>query len=68
MCIFAILVHYLQDFAIIIFCRKQAILLKQTDAGNVDLDAIAVQTAQDFEDICNEELTKFKFASRLTGT
>lgn len=32
----------------------------------MDIDATTKQTAQDFEDACNEELSKFKFASTIT--
>lgn len=47
--------------------RKQAELLKKGDVSDIDLDAVAVQTAQDFKDACVEELNKFKFAPRITG-
>lgn len=30
-------------------------------------DSISIQTAQDFEDSCQEELNNFKFASLVTG-
>ncbi|GLV43764.1 mitochondrial ribosomal protein L46 [Carabus blaptoides fortunei] len=46
--------------------EKQAALLKNADVNDVDLDVAAVQTAQDFEDACSEELGAFKFASRYT--
>ncbi|XP_049942448.1 39S ribosomal protein L46, mitochondrial-like [Schistocerca serialis cubense] len=46
--------------------RKQAELLKKGDIKDVDLDQVVKQTAQDFEDACQEELNKFQSASRLT--
>lgn len=35
--------------------------------GETDLDAVQLQTAQDFKDTCTEELKKFQFESRTTG-
>lgn len=46
--------------------KKHAAVLKNADVNDVDLDVTAIQTAQDFEDACTEELVKFKFASRRT--
>ena len=46
-------------------CRETEAKLK---AGTLeDLDAVAKQTVQDFEDACAEELKKYKPASRITG-
>lgn len=40
---------------------------KQDKIGNSDPDAVVVQTVQDFEDNCQEELNNFKFAPTITG-
>lgn len=45
--------------------RKKAELIKKGNI-DVDLDAVQLQTAQDFKDACVEELNKFEFASRTT--
>ncbi|KAG8222262.1 hypothetical protein J437_LFUL001460 [Ladona fulva] len=36
------------------------------DIDNIDLDGVNQQTAQDFKDMCKEELAKFNLAPRIT--
>lgn len=48
------------------FCRIQAELIKN-ESVEVDIETISKITAQDFEDACTEELSKFKFADIETG-
>lgn len=47
--------------------ERELVQAENLKRGDVDLDAdSAKQTAQDFEDACNDELEKFKFAPRKT--
>ncbi|XP_063700306.1 large ribosomal subunit protein mL46 [Culicoides brevitarsis] len=48
--------------------ERDAIQAKLLAKGEIDVDLDATkQTAQDFEDACNEELEKFQMASRTTA-
>ncbi|KAJ8882071.1 hypothetical protein PR048_018559 [Dryococelus australis] len=46
--------------------RRQAELLKKGEVPELDEEK-STQTAQDFEDICQEELSNFKFSPRVWG-
>ncbi|XP_071446136.1 large ribosomal subunit protein mL46 isoform X2 [Hetaerina americana] len=46
--------------------KQEAELIKKGVIKDIDLDAVVKQTAQDFRDMCSEELAKFKFAPRTT--
>ncbi|XP_046391077.1 39S ribosomal protein L46, mitochondrial [Ischnura elegans] len=46
--------------------KREADLIKKGKIKDIDLDAVTKQTAQDFKDLCKEELARFKFAPRLT--
>lgn len=48
--------------------EKEKLEQKQPLESNIaDTDIVSLQTAQEFEDSCQEELKNFQFASRITG-
>ena len=53
---------------VLLVFRKIAKQLSDGIQEETKTEAATRQTAQDFEDACNEELSKFKPASRTTGT
>lgn len=46
--------------------EEKGLKWKQMSTDN-KMDTVTIQTAQDFEDLAEQELKKFQFASRITG-
>lgn len=53
---------------IFFYLRKVIASLAGENQDESNTDVATRQTAQDFEDACNEELSKFKPGSKITGT